>query len=112
MRVIWLQRLLPPHDAAGPAFGPADAKTGIQQGPKNRQKKGRYCPAQGSTRIMLGKQRVAHSDPRQDVGNQQPYSLKKKQHFCPTVGTLQREVRTVTGVARPWWPHRAILVSP
>ena len=48
------ERLLPPHDAAGSALGPADAKTGVQQGPNDWQKQGRYSPAKGRTRVVFG----------------------------------------------------------
>ena len=112
MRVVRFQRLLPPHDTTGPAFGPAYAKTGIQQGPQNRQKKRSYCPAQGCARVVLGEQGMAHSNPRQYVGNQQPNSFKKKQHVCPKVSARHRKVRTVTGVAAPLVAPEPVLCHP
>ena len=77
MGVIRLQRLLPPHDAAGPAFCPADAKTGVQNGAYNRQKQGRDSPAKGRPGVMFGEQGVADGNPRKYVGDNEAQCFKK-----------------------------------
>ena len=77
MGVIRLQRLLPPHDAAGPAFCSADAKTGIQDGAYNRQKQGRDSPAKGRAGVVFGQQGMADSNPRKYVGDNKAQCFKK-----------------------------------
>ena len=77
MGVVRLQRLLPPHDAAGSALGPADAKTGVEDWPHNRQKQGGDSPAQGSAGIVFGQQRVAHRNPRKHMGDNEAQCFKK-----------------------------------
>jgi len=77
MGVIRLQRLLPPHDAAGPAFCPADAKAGIQNRAYNRQKQGRDRPAKGRAGVMFGQQCVADGNPRKYVGDNEAQGFKK-----------------------------------